>query len=495
MTLPLPGRVVTRADRPRGRSSASSTGQAFMVGQVEGGPVSGTSYSLDEFVAFTGARISSGFLYDAAEAFFREGGTQLNWSSVVSATAVAAYRDLNNGSAAACLRVSAGGPGTYGNGLNVKVETNAQDASIPSGQFVITVAVAATGEVIETMPPMPDETAALAYAAANWKRAVLSDQAAAGPPVALAYAALSSGSAGAAIADADWQTALDRFPKNLGPGQVLAPGRTTSVGHLQVIAHAVANNRFALLDAVDTSTTATLTSLADSDYAAPNQGARRAQLCWPWAIVPGLTPYSTRTVPWSAVQAGLCARVDALGNPNQPVAGETQGKSPRWVLGLSQANPSDATRTTLNDYGVNVALMVTDFGGGQRPVMYGNRTLSRELVDPNWLQASGSRMMMRLEDDIDQIMRLLVHEQNQKGSLTGRLSGELAAMLGGHYKRGALYGDTAQEAYAVNCGPQINTDSTIAAGLLKASVAARVTPGADRVSTELVRVSITDKVA
>lgn len=465
-----------------------------MVGQAEGGPPVGTVYSLDELVALTGARISTGFLYDAAEAFFREGGTQLNYSLVVSSTGVAAFRDLNNGAAAACLRVTAAGVGLYGNSWRVKVETNAQDANIPSGQFVITVDDGA-GTIIETMPPMADETAALQYAASNWKRVVLSDQAGAGPPVALAYAALASGSAGGAIVDADWQTALDRFPKAWGPGQVLAPGRTTSVGHLQVIAHAVANNRHALLDTTDTATIATLTALADSDYAAPNQGARRAQLCWPWAVVPGLTPYTTRTVPWSAVQAGLCARVDALGNPNQPVAGESLAKSPRWVLGLSQANPSDADRTTLNDKGINVALMVTDYGGGLRPVMYGNRTLSRELVDPNWLQASGSRMMMRLEDDVDQIMRLLVYEQNQKGSLTGRLSGELAAMLGEHFERGALYGDTPQEAFAVNCGPQINTDASIAAGLLKASVAARVTPGADRVSTELVRVSITDKVA
>lgn len=494
MTLPLPGRSVTRADRPRGRSSASSTGQAFMVGQVTGGPVSGTSYSLDEFVAFTGARISSGYLYDAAEAFFREGGTQLNWSLVVSSTAVTAYRDLLNGSAAACLRVSAGGPGLYGNSFRVKVDNNGSDSTIPVGYFVITVDDGA-GTVIETMPPMADEASALAYCAANWKRAALSDQAGAGPPVSLAYSALANGTAGGAIVDADWQTALDRFTKAQGPGQVLAPGRTTSVGHLQVIAHAVANNRHALLDAPDTSVVATLTALCDADNAAPSNGGRRAQLCWPWAVVPGLTPYTTRTVPWSAVQAGLCARVDSYGNPNQPVAGEQLGKSPRWVLGLSQANPSDANRTTLNDYGVNVALMITDFGGGQRPVMYGNRTLSREMADPNWLQASGSRMMMRIEDEVDQVMRLLVHEQNQKGSLTGRLSGEIGALLGAHYGRGALYGSTPQDAYAVNCGPQINTDASIAAGLLKASVAVRVTPGADRVSTEIVRVSITDKVA
>lgn len=494
MTLPLPGRSVTRADRPRGRSSASSTGQAFMVGQATGGPPVGTVYSLDELVALTGARISSGFLYDSAEAFFREGGTQLNYSLVVSSTAVAAYKDLNNAGAAATLRVTAAGVGLYGNSWRVKVETSVQDATIPVGYFVITVDDGA-GTVIETMPPMADETSAIQYAAANWKRAVLSDQAAAGVPVALSYTALASGTAGGAIVDADWQTALDLFPKAWGPGQVLAPGRTTSVGHLQVIAHAVANNRIALLDATDTATVATITALADSDYAAPNQGARRAQLCWPWAVVPGLVPYTTRIVPWSAVQAGLCARVDALGNPNEPVAGETLAKSPRWVLGLSQANPTEADRTTLNDKGVNVALMVSDNGGGQRPVMYGNRTLCRELVDPNWLQISGSRMIMRVEDDVDQIMRPLVHAQNQKGSLTGRLSGEIAAMLGDHLKRGALYGDTPQEAFAVNCGPQINTDVSIAAGLLKASVAVRVTPGADRVNTELVRVSITDKVA
>lgn len=493
--LPLPGRDVTRADRPRGRQSAGTTGQAFFVGETEGGPLQGTARSLDDFVRDTGARVSFGSLYDAVEGFFREGGSILNWSRIVSSTATTAQLDLSNGTAAT-LRVVAGGPGSYGNGLSARVLTNAQDSTIPVGQFTVEVRITATGEVIESTPPVADEVSAIGYAAANWRRAKLIDQPASGNPVAVAWTALAGGNDNrGAITDNDRQIALDRFPAWMGPGQVAAPGATTSTAHLQVIAHAVTRNRHALLDAVDTPTVSTLTTLADADNLAPSNGGRVAALLWPWGVAPGLAPFTTRVVPLSGPHAGLIARLDALGNPGEPSAGEDPRKAYRWLIGLSQSNPIDSDRLTLNDRGVNVALMVPDGGGGQRPVMYGNRTLRRELQDPNWLQASGSRTCMAIQAEADAIMAPLVHELNQKGVLMGKLSGDLAVMLGRYFRVGALYGDTPQQAFAVDVGPSLNTDASIASGRLRASIAVRTTPGADRVSLELVRVAITEAVA
>jgi hypothetical protein len=80
-----------------------------------------------------------------------------------------------------------------------------------------------------------------------------------GPRAAAAAAAavLSGGTDGAAIADSDFQGALDRIPKDLGPGQVAAPGRRPRRS-LQLLDHAQQRNRFALLDLADTASDTTL---------------------------------------------------------------------------------------------------------------------------------------------------------------------------------------------------------------------------------------------
>jgi hypothetical protein len=94
-------------------------------------------------------------------------------------------------------------------------------------------------------------------------------------PAAIAATSLNTtaGTDGSAVADADWQGALDRIVPDLGPGQIAAPGRTTSAGQLQVLDHAQTHNRFALLDLADTSSDATLIAAAQALYAAPNKGA------------------------------------------------------------------------------------------------------------------------------------------------------------------------------------------------------------------------------
>lgn len=491
--LPLPDHVVSRGDRTSARGLATNTGTAYFVGETEGGPVGPLrATSLDEFVDLAGGRVSTSVLYDCVETYFRVGGKGLYWSRVVSSTATTAAGVMNDGAAAASLRVEAMGPGAYANAWAWRVLTNAQDASIPAGQFVVQVLASnqAGAALIEVTPPVASKAEAIGYANANWRKARLIDQASANPPAAAGPTTFATAGADnrAGIDDAAWQTALDRFPKLLGPGQVAAPGRTTSTAHLQVIAHAVANNRHALLDLPDTSTTATLTASMAAANAAPEKGGRRAQALWPWALVPGLAPFTNRLVPFSAVQAALWAKIDGMGNPNEPAAGEDPQKRPTWLTGLSQPNPTPAVRTTLNDIGVNVALLLPD-GVAQ----YGNRTTRRQQEDPNWLQASGSREFMALEAEADAVLARFVHEQNQKGALAGQLSGELVALCGVHFDRGALYGRTPADAFSVDTS--MNTDATAAAGVLRAKIAARVTPGADRVELELVRVSPAEAVS
>lgn len=490
--MTLPGTDVVLLDAPRPRSSPTDTGQAFMVGESDRGPATPRRVrSLTEWVQVFGGRQAYSYLYDAAEAFFREGGSILWTSRVVSPTATTATLDLSDG-AGTTLTVRAKGPGTYGNALTAEVLTNAQDGSIPVGSFKLRVREA--GALVEDSPVFEDRQQALNWSEGGAASVELVGGVNLGDPVAIAATALAGGADNrAAITDAEWTAALDRVGKSLGPGQVLMPGRTTAAAHLALLAHARANARHALLDLPDTSVIGTLTTAVAAAGAAPNNGGRWGSAYWPWAVAPGLTPFSTRIIPWSAVQAGLAARVDALGNPNQPVAGVQHGQS-RWVAGLSQPEPTGADREVLNDAGVNVAVGGGDQGVG--PMTFGNRTLRSASTDPLWTQASGSRLAMAIAARGDAVLLRYVHAQiDGKGHTQGDLNGQLQAILADLYDRDALFGDTPSEAFAVDTGPAVNTTETIAAGQLRASVAFRASPGADRVTLELVRVAVTEAIA
>lgn len=96
----------------------------------------------------------------------------------------------------------------------------------------------------------------------------------------------------------------------------------------------------------------------------------------------------------------------------------------------------------------------------------------------------------------DAVLRRYVHEQiDGKGVLQGQIAGELGAMLGELYELGAVYGDSPEDAYAVDTGPAVNPPADIAAGKLRAAIAFRASPGAERVTLELTRVAITEAVA
>lgn len=492
---PAPGTDTQLVDAPTPRTTPTDTGVAFFVGEAERGPLTPRLVrSLAEWVAIYGARQAYSPMYDSVEAYFREGGAALWTCRVVSDTSVVATANLSDG-AATTLVVSAAGPGTYGNGLKVIVKTNADDASIPAGSFRIRV-TQADGSAEES-PTFVDKTEALAWAQSNAKTFSLADGAGANDPsrVVAPGTALAGGADNrGAITDAEWQEALDRIPKDLGPGQIAAPGRTTSTIHLALLAHASARNRHAQLDLPDSSSVATVAAAAASANAAPNAGGRFGGAYWPWAVAPGLTTYSTRLVPYSAVQCALNSRVDGKGNPNQAAAGDPDGQT-RWVIGVSQDTRSltDADRQTLNDAGVNVAML---FFGGRGPQTYGNRTLRGFAEDPRWYQASGSRLAMAIRARGDAILGRYVHKQiDGKRELQSALEGELSVMLGRLYDRRALFGNIPADAYAVDAGPTVNTPESIAAGLLKAHVTFRASPGAEHVTLELVRVAVTEAVA
>lgn len=470
------------------RAIPTNTGAAFAVGVTTRGPEgrSRVLRSLAEFATVFGERIAaSPSLYDWAETFFSEGGAELYFSRVFGGGAKAAELKLKK-TAETVLTVVAGAlgaadVGTWGNSLFIVVEQ-------PSGttfKLKIEQEVAGVKSVVEESPTFTTTQEAEAWAKTYSNYVKLTAEGA-GIPDVLASKTLSGGTAGAAVADADYGIALGNFSSELGPGQVTAPGQTTAARQLLVIAHAVANNRFAVLDAADTVTVATLVAAAQALYGAPNNGRRWAQLLAPWDVIPGLTATTQRTVPPSARACAQYAKVDELGNPNQGAAGR-RGTA-QFALDLSQAAWTATQREELNNAGVTASRR--RFGNTIQT--WGIRTLADQVNDEAWSMAPNVRTIMAFA-----AKALVIGEEFEFDEIDGfggettKLKGELAAVAQSMFNVGALFGASPAEAFSINVSPTVNTPTSLAAGKLLAQVALRVSPVAEQVVIYVVKVPIT----
>jgi phage tail sheath protein FI len=211
-------------------------------------------------------------------------------------------------------------------------------------------------------------------------------------------------------------------------------------------------------------------------------GVRYASLWGPWATYPAETPPATVTVPYSAVQAGIIARVDRGGNPNAPAAG-ADGIA-RLAVGLTQTF-TDEDRQALNELGVDLAKVVY---GQVRS--YGYRTAAGPL-ETNWLWFGNSRTLMAIAWECEAVCETYVLKQiDGRGQLFSRLNKDLRGVCARYYAMNALYGDEPADAYDVDTGPGINTVDTIKNGEVHAVVKVKCSPAAEWVVLEIVKVAV-----
>lgn len=469
--MPRPGSNVVLLDTPTPVSVPSDTGTWFVVGTSDRGPANAATLilSLDQFTTVFGARQAYSVLYDAVETFFREGGNRCYVGRVVGPTPTTGTRNLLDGSAGVSLTVNAIGPGAWSSSYKVGVV-----AGNAAGTFQIQVSDA-SNVVLEQSGDLSNQSAAIAWSAySSYVRIVLG--ATALNPAVVALTALSAGADDRTnITDTQWANALASFGPALGPGQVSAPGRTSSTAYGQIKTHAEANNRVGLLDAPDSATAATLkaaAALATSRF--------MAQPFAPWVIIPGVTVGTVRAVPPSAFIAGLIARNDASYGTNQASAG-TAGIA-RYVTDLSQPDWDDATRTDLNINGINVIRRML---GGVRN--YGWRALVNAVSDANWVGFNNARFYMDLYNTLNAIGEGYVFSQidGQNGTTINKFHGSLGGEMLRRYQQGALFGDTADVAFQVDTGPTVNTLASITAQELHAAVAYKNAPMAEYVLIQI----------
>jgi hypothetical protein len=284
----------------------------------------------------------------------------------------------------------------------------------------------------------------------------------------------------AATADAAGVTgALDALTRALGPGQVFVPGAIGVTAHADIMVHAGENNRIAFLDSASDDTASDLETLAATLSTDPN--ARYSALFAPAAILPGVTAGgSTRTVPYSAIEAGIIGRNSRTMGPNIPAAG-VNGIA-YSAIDLTAAF-TDVERENLNDAGVDIARSV--YGQIQT---YGYRTLAPQ--DTGWLSLANARLNMEIVAKAEAIGERYVFSQiDGRRVKISQFGAELSSMLVPYYEAGSLYGASADEAFYVDVGSAVNTDETIANGELHAVIGARMSPFAEYVVIEIVKVA------
>lgn len=484
--MTLPGVFLSTRESAPSRTNPTDSGAWFVAGMTDRGDhtIAQLITSLTQFEELYGGSVSYGYTWDALDVFFREGGARAYVGRVVGpdpefASAVL-YDQADSAPSDVALDVTAVSVGDWANSLNVSVL--AGDAV---GEFKIQVTHDDDG-TLETSPSLATRADAVAWAAASSDYISIALGVSNEDPRTQGPTSLAGGDDDRSNAtDAEWVAALDLFGVDLGNGQVSMPGRTTDQAHQDLLEHATAKNRTALLDLTDDADESVLIASADA-MTDLGEISRYGGAFAPWAIVPGIAPGTTRTVPYSAVQAGIIARNDGAGiTPNQPSAGDL-GIS-RYAVGLTQSY-TDAQRESLNDAGVNISLIKSGL-----IKTYGYRTLTDAINDADWIGLANVRLLQEIKARANAIGEGYVFRQIDGRNITiSQFGGELRSMLKTYWEANALYGATQQDAFLVDVGATVNTPATIAQNELRAVLAVKMSPFGEVVRIEIVKVRIED---
>lgn len=474
--MTLPGTSFLQRAGTSRRGVPTFTGVTMIVGTAERGPTDKPypCRSMAEFTALYGNRNTSYNLYDYMYVLFKIGAGLIYVQRIVGPSA--AY-DTNSfldraGTPLATLAIRTAGQ----NASNLTAQiTN----GVGANTFVIIVADSVLATTLETSPDLTSPAAAVEWASnSKWIRITDSGSATAAPnnnPAVIGATALNAGADDIVnLVDTQRTAALDKFTADLGPGQVLIPGITTTAVHTALLLHGFTYGRTPLLDGPNTSVAATAISPAAAQRSALAYVSWGGYFAGAWVKVPGLYPNTTLTIPPSVIAAGLMARSDQTQNPNIPAAGENGFVD--YALDVTQTfNAAD--RELLNNAGVN--LFRNWFGVR----LYGYRTL----VDPagleaDWVNLGNQRLRMLIVALGNAIAEKYVFAQiDGQGHKLSEFGGALTGMLSILYTQGALYGATAVDAFSVDVGPTVNTPTTLAAQEIHAELSVAMSPMGERV--------------
>lgn len=477
---------VTTTETPGSAGSSTSTGTAFILGLTDSGPFTPQLVkSPAAYQALYGERTATGqSMFDAVETFFTLEGAQCYIQRVgKEASAAAGAKELATATHAKTLIATAKYKGTFGN--KYKLEVAAEELVVQNE----------AGEVLEKFPAKKASEVLTATSAF----VVFSEGSEYGTGKtealkAIAAAALTGGTnPSATVTEVLAKEALELLPKTLGPGQVLivAPSLTGEAleekTHILMGEHAKNTNRIALCDIADSATVATLITNKKT-YAAGI--ADRMAFFSSSCIVPGVTLGTTRTVPASAVVAGLCAQIARSTNDNQAPGGINYPLSP-FVTGFTNTF-SKTSMETLAENGINPFAERT---GGKIPCLYDFVSAQPKTTDRIFYQLSASRERMHIVWATEEILEPFLFKQiDGRGLLLSAVRGAVGGMLKGQWELNTLFGNSPAEAYLVNTAEPINTLTTESEGQINVEIRARFSPYVEAMNAVLVNSPITEAV-
>lgn len=232
---------------------------------------------------------------------------------------------------------------------------------------------------------------------------------------------------------------------------VAAPGQSSPAVQEALLSHCEQmKQRFAVLDCPEDIGPGGLPQLARA------RDSKHGATYFPWVQVAD-PKKGTVWVPPSGHVAGLFARSDSERGVHKAPANEVL----RGVLSLRHSL-SRSEQDLLNPRGINC---IRDMGDrGIR--VWGARTLSS---DPAWRYVNVRRLLMMIEQSIEQGTQWVVFEPNDEG-LWKRVCRNVSAFLLRVHTSGALAGSTPEEAFYVKCDAETNPQEVIDAGQMVCEV-------------------------
>jgi hypothetical protein len=484
----MPGVVISTSVRT-GPSTATvrESSQLFIVGLTERGPSDEPVLveSLAEFEDVFGGYQSWSYTHPTMETFFEEGGTRAYVARAVGASATVGELTLLNSSSQDVITLTANGAGAWSGDVQVAVSkptltTFKIDIWYDGALKYTTGSVSSASQAVGRIN--------LSAIASRYVTASVDD--AALTPAVLSLTALSAGNDYRVDVDTDVYAAqLELFNDALGSGAVVCAEDSSDAMGIELIAHANAYSRIALLFAGQQLTVSGVKTKALSLQA--ETGSEHAALYYPWVEVPTGTPGVTRVIPPVGYVAGKRAVAHNQTGPHLPAAGLLSAA--KFVTGLA----SDVNKTVGDDLDENYVNAIRVIQNTIR--VYGARSLSADTDNFRYItqQDVVNTIVTECYRSIEDVVFSSIDGRN---TIFANIESRLISILSVMRNIGALYpafdanGRQLDNGYIVKCDSSLNPTSQLADGLVKAKVGVRVSSVGDRIEIDIVKSNLTSTV-
>lgn len=472
----MPGVIITTSARSGPTpSEQNASGQAFIVGLAERGSATEAVLvrGLADFESKFGSRVSYSYLHDTVKTFFDEGGTQAYIARVVGDAATTGKVALTGtqSTPAPVLEVNASAAGSWSERLSIVVEEGSLANSV-------TVSVNLDGQRVRTFTSVTALDQLISRINNDGTYITVRDLGATERtlPAVGTFSVTAGADDRASITPADHAAALNRFADTQGDGAVFAVD-TTGI-NTELIAHAEANNRIALLFNENKDA-----GISDLDTL-PNSDA--AGMFFPWIRV-GDNAGTVRDVPPVGYVAAVRNRAHTQVGSWRPPAGEIAAS--RAIVGLTREYSREEA-DLLDESRVSVIRRI-----GNTIRLYGWRSLSTDVDNFGYLNARDllNRVVVESSRRLEQFVFAPV---DSRGHLLSTINSELVGILEPIRLAGGLYsltndeGEDIDDGYLVDTSNAVNTTESLARNEVHARVSLRVSPIGALIMLEITKVGL-----